>query len=58
VTGGEAAVEDLGSRNGTYVGGERVTRARPLHDGDEIRIGRVVLTFRELPRSLTTEVEG
>jgi DNA-binding winged helix-turn-helix (wHTH) protein len=58
VSGGGATLEDLGSRNGTYLGGERVTRVRPLHDGDEIRIGRVVLTFRVLPRSLTTEVEG
>lgn len=42
----EARVEDLGSKNGTYVGGERVTAPRRLADGDQIRLGSVVLTFR------------
>ncbi len=36
------ALLDLGSRNGTYVNGERVRR-RALHDGDEVRAGRTVL---------------
>jgi hypothetical protein len=38
------AVRDVGSLNGTYVNHERVEDA-PLHDGDEIQIGRFVLTF-------------
>jgi pSer/pThr/pTyr-binding forkhead associated (FHA) protein len=38
------AVRDVGSLNGTYVNHERVEDA-PLHDGDEIQIGRYVLTF-------------
>jgi pSer/pThr/pTyr-binding forkhead associated (FHA) protein len=46
VTGTDAAVEDLGSRNGTYVQGERVTTPMRLSDGDEIRLGSVVLTYR------------
>ncbi|MBD3337106.1 MAG: VWA domain-containing protein [Candidatus Eisenbacteria bacterium] len=35
------AVEDLGSRNGTYVNGERIDRDRPawLQDGDVIEVG-------------------
>jgi diguanylate cyclase (GGDEF)-like protein len=38
-------VEDLGSRNGTFVNGERVT-AKRLDDGDKIQIGRTtVLKF-------------
>lgn len=42
---GRYFVEDLGSRNGTYVNGERVTR-RLLGFGDEIRIGnRIDLLF-------------
>jgi DNA-binding winged helix-turn-helix (wHTH) protein len=57
VAGEQATLEDLGSRNGTYHRGERVTKARPLRDGDEIRIGRTVLTLRVLPGGLTTEVE-
>jgi DNA-binding winged helix-turn-helix (wHTH) protein len=43
---GEATVEDLGSKNGTYVGAERVTAPRLLADGDQVRLGSVVITFR------------
>jgi len=57
VAGEQATLEDLGSRNGTYHRGERVAGLRPLRDGDEIRIGRTVLTVRILPGGLTTEVE-
>ncbi len=31
-------IEDLGSKNGTYVNGEPLTEPRPLDDGDEIQI--------------------
>ncbi|HLJ02792.1 MAG TPA: FHA domain-containing protein [Solirubrobacteraceae bacterium] len=45
--GSEWAIEDDGlSRNGTFVNGERVTRARRLANGDAIRVGSTVLTFR------------
>jgi DNA-binding winged helix-turn-helix (wHTH) protein len=43
---GEATLEDLGSKNGTYVGAQRVTTFRRLVDGDQIRLGSVVVTFR------------
>jgi DNA-binding winged helix-turn-helix (wHTH) protein len=46
VSGGEARLEDLGSKNGTFVDGKPITSACLLKDGDEIRIGRVELTFR------------
>ena len=46
LAGTEATVEDLGSKNGTYVGGERLTAPRRLADGDQIRLGSVVVTFR------------
>jgi pSer/pThr/pTyr-binding forkhead associated (FHA) protein len=46
VTGADAALEDLGSRNGTYVQGVRVGSPTRLQDGDEIRLGSVVLTYR------------
>lgn len=36
-----ATVEDLGSKNGTYVHGEPLSAPRPLSDGDEIRVGPV-----------------
>jgi hypothetical protein len=38
-------IEDLGSRNGTFVNGEKVTELRTLADGDLIRFGKLVLTF-------------
>jgi len=41
-----AMIEDLGSHNGTYVRGERVTEPVPLRDGDEIRLGSVIVTLR------------
>ena len=37
-------VRDVGSLNGTYVNHERVDESE-LHSGDEIQIGRFVLTF-------------
>ena len=45
VAAGGATIEDLGSKNGTFVGEERVTQSRALRDGDEIRIGDYLLTF-------------
>jgi DNA-binding winged helix-turn-helix (wHTH) protein len=50
----EAIVEDLESKNGTYVNGSRVTSAR-LSDGDEIRLGTMRMTFRVAVSSTTTE---
>ena len=44
---GRAVLEDLGSKNGTWLRGHPDRRvARPLVDGDEIRIGSVPMTFR------------
>lgn len=39
VTGGTAALEDLGSKNGTYRNGRRVEAPVHLADGDEIWVG-------------------
>jgi pSer/pThr/pTyr-binding forkhead associated (FHA) protein len=36
-------VKDLGSTNGTFVNGKRITSAR-LQDGDRLAVGRVELT--------------
>jgi DNA-binding winged helix-turn-helix (wHTH) protein len=55
VTQGEAVLEDLGSKNGTYVGERRVEGPTLLADGDEIRIGSVVLAFRARPSAGSTE---
>ena len=55
VVGGEATLEDLSSKNGTYVAGEPVTTSRRLSDGDQIRLGSVVVTFRIPKTSMATE---
>ncbi|HSP35786.1 MAG TPA: FHA domain-containing protein, partial [Thermoanaerobaculia bacterium] len=39
VSGHVVTLQDLGSRNGTYVNGRRVEGTIDLHPGDEIRIG-------------------
>src|SRR2546423_4888239 len=36
-------VEDVGSANGTFVNGERITAIRPLAVGDLVRVGRTTL---------------
>ena len=41
-----AVVEDLGSTNGTFVGGMPVAGPAPLDDGDVIKVGETELTFR------------
>ena len=43
---GEATIEDLGSKNGTFVRDEPVRSLQALKDGDEIRLGSVRLKFR------------
>lgn len=40
-------IEDLGSRNGTFVNGERIVGRRRIFDGDRIRIGRELMTMLE-----------
>lgn len=46
VSGREATLEDLDSKNGTNLNGRRVTAPSGLCDGDEIRLGAIVVTFR------------
>ncbi len=40
---GVLTIEDLGSRNGTYVNGERIVSVHPLKSGDRVTIGGVTL---------------
>jgi len=54
VEGGRATLEDLGSKNGTFCRGERVSSPVVLSDGDEIRLGKISLTVRILPADATT----
>jgi DNA-binding winged helix-turn-helix (wHTH) protein len=46
VTATGASLEDLESKNGTFVRGRTVTTPVPLTDGDELRVGSVTLRFR------------
>lgn len=47
-------VRDLGSRNGTWVNGERVLAERPLRHGDEVTVGKTRVVFRaDRPADLT-----
>ena len=43
---GEYSIRDLGSRNGTFVGGERISEPHVLRHGDVIGLGLSKLTFR------------
>ncbi|HEY8234471.1 MAG TPA: FHA domain-containing protein [Vicinamibacteria bacterium] len=43
---GAATLEDLGSKNGTAVGGRRIDAPTPLADGDELAVGSARMTFR------------
>jgi pSer/pThr/pTyr-binding forkhead associated (FHA) protein len=57
-----ATLEDLDSKNGTFLKGQRVLSAVRLTNGYEIRAGSVVLRFRmSSPKRLTstwTEADG
>ena len=57
VTGSTATVEDLGSKNGTFVRGQRISGRVELADGDELCLGTVLLVFEHhtAPRSTETE---
>jgi DNA-binding winged helix-turn-helix (wHTH) protein len=57
VTADATILEDFGSKNGTFRGGERVTTKVPLADGDAIRIGSQVVIFRVRPPVMSTETQ-
>lgn len=40
------SIRDLGSRNGTFVNGERILSERALRPGDEVRIGSTRIVLR------------
>ena len=57
IAGARATIEDLGSKNGTFVGDQRVDGSRSIGDGDVITVGSVKLTVSavQTPRSTETE---
>jgi DNA-binding winged helix-turn-helix (wHTH) protein len=54
----EPWLEDLGSKNGTFVGEHRVVDPVRLVDGDQLRLGSVRLTFRVAAPSDATSTES
>jgi DNA-binding winged helix-turn-helix (wHTH) protein len=58
VTEDGATIEDCGSRNGTFLGGDRVGEATPLRDGDRVLLGSALLVFRCFPRDRTSTAAG
>ena len=48
VSASGATIEDLGSKNGTFVGSRRVEAPTPLADGDDIKVGAITLTFKTI----------
>jgi DNA-binding winged helix-turn-helix (wHTH) protein len=58
IVGGEAALEDLGSKNGTFVNDRRLTAPVMLSDRDQLRVGSVRLRFRILFTQPSTETTG
>lgn len=50
-----AILEDLQSRNGTFLRGEQITEPCKLADGDQIGLGSVLVTFRVAPPDASTE---
>ena len=46
---GAWVLKDLGSSNGSYVNGTRVTGSAPLKMGDQVRVGRTLLVFGNQP---------
>ena len=43
---GQWFVEDLGSTNGTFLGGQRLTEPAAVRDGSRLQIGTTVLELR------------
>lgn len=55
IQAGKAELDDLRSRNGTFLSGRPVTTPTALKDGDVIGLGPVTLVFEILGTSGTTE---
>jgi pSer/pThr/pTyr-binding forkhead associated (FHA) protein len=52
---GSFAIEDLGSTNGTFVNGLRISTPHTLREGDTIEIGGTALVVREVPSPVAAQ---
>jgi pSer/pThr/pTyr-binding forkhead associated (FHA) protein len=50
-TSGFVAIEDLGSTNGTYVNGLKISSPQTLSEGDTVEVGATTLVVQEVPTS-------
>ena len=46
IAAGRATIEDLGSKNGTFVNDQRVEGPTPVVEGDQVRMGSLLFTLR------------
>lgn len=53
LSAGQATLEDLQSKNGTFVNGARIDRVTALTDGDRIRLGGVPMVYRLIRQTAT-----
>jgi pSer/pThr/pTyr-binding forkhead associated (FHA) protein len=51
--GAYCAIEDLGSTNGTFVNGQRLSEPRVLKNGDQVQIAGIVIVFGDPQATLT-----
>ena len=51
------SIRDVGSRNGTYLNGEKISAERVLRSGDELRMGSSRLIFLEVKQTDHDETE-
>lgn len=58
ISGGKATLEDLGSKNGTFLNDRRLSGPAPLTDGDRLRLGTVPMTFHIRTGVMSTKTGG
>jgi pSer/pThr/pTyr-binding forkhead associated (FHA) protein len=54
----EVWIEDLGSKNGTFIGDRQITTPVVLSDGDRVRFGSLLLTFRVARSADATQTQS
>jgi DNA-binding winged helix-turn-helix (wHTH) protein len=55
ISEGKARLEDLGSKNGTFLNGRKINSAVALADADEIRLGLMPMKFRVVGGATSTK---
>lgn len=54
----EVTLEDLDSKNGTFINGQRISEPTVVTDGDQVAVGEVRMTFRVRPGDESTRTMG